>query len=104
MAEHKIKAFKILSARADSIAVLAALIVTLGQLNAIAHAFDIDDSHPGHCVICTHIQAQGHAVDPAPLLLPSVSLNYFPVITYRAGIPPAFPHIPGSRAPPGSLI
>jgi hypothetical protein len=89
-----------LDVRNRSIAFLVALVITLGQLNTIIHNFDIDDSHPGHCVICTQIETQGHGIAPAPLLLASVLPADFSVAAHCAGNLPAFPHIPPSRAPP----
>jgi hypothetical protein len=86
--------------RNRSIAFLLALAVSFGQLNILVHNFDIDDSHPGHCVICTQIQEQGHGIAPAPLLLASVLPADFPVAAHCAGIFSAHPHTPPARAPP----
>jgi hypothetical protein len=87
-------------ARNRSIVFLVALVISFGQLNIIVHNFNIDDSHPDHCVICTQIEVQGHGIAPAPLLLASVLLNDFPVAARCAGNLSAFPHIPPARAPP----
>jgi hypothetical protein len=89
--------------RNRSIALLIALVISFGQFNIIAHNFDINDSHPDHCGICTQIQAQDHGIAPVSLPLSSVLLADFPVAAHGAGNLSAFPHIPPARAPPAIL-
>jgi hypothetical protein len=83
---------------------LLVLIIALGQINSISHAFDIDASHPGDCDVCTQIQIQGHGIPLAHPPLPPVPLADISTAIYGLGTPTAFPHIPGSRAPPPPAI
>ncbi len=89
----------------SSMALLVALIITLGQINIFAHAFDIDGSHHlGDCHVCAQNQTHGHGIPVVHALLPLPPAIDFSAIINDIAVPTIFPHIPGSRAPPVDLI
>ncbi len=81
-------------------ALLAIIMIALGQLNLLTHLFETDAAHPNHCLVCAQLQTQGHGAISATTVALSSVPDAFPVIPRIEKVTRAFPHIPGARAPP----
>ncbi len=84
---------------------LLALVLLLGQWLTAAHAFE----HPSlaadhHCHVCSHAQASGAALPPAPLLLALVGRYEAPSHVFDAAHGSARVYRHPIRGPPQPLM